>query len=135
MTTLVPSLSIVVANEVAKNVISEAMVDTSEGLKETSKGWGPHVQFTPEGKASVGKHATKYGIASIVWYFKHTFSNLKMKESCVHIWRNKYLDELSKRKHTDEIYVNELSTDKRTGRRLILGEEVDKQVQSHVLDL
>ena len=90
---LVPSLSIVVLNEVAKNVISEAMVDNSEGLKELWR----DVQFTPEGKARIGKHAAKYGVASIVWYFKHTFSNLKLKESCVRTWRNKYLDENSKR--------------------------------------
>ena len=64
------------------------------------------------------------------------FSNFEVKESCVHTWRNKYLDELSKRKCTDEeIDVSELSTDKRTRRRLILGEEVDKQVQSYILDI
>ena len=63
---LVPSLNIVLANEVAKIVISKAMVDTSEGLKGTSKGQGPHVQFTSEWKARIGKHATKCGVASIV---------------------------------------------------------------------
>ena len=54
------------ANEVVKNVISKAMVDISEELKGTSKGQGSHVQFTPEGKARIGKHATKCGVASIV---------------------------------------------------------------------
>ena len=66
LATLVPFLSIVVANEVVKNVISKAMVDINEELKGTSKGQGSHVQFTPEGKARIGKHATKCGVASIV---------------------------------------------------------------------
>ena len=43
---------------------------------------------------------------------------------------------VKKLKRTDEeIDVSELSTDKRIGRRLILGEEVDEQVQSYVLYL
>ena len=51
------------------------------------------------------------------------------------MWRNKYLDELSKIKcEGEEMDVNELS-DKKRGRRLMLGEKLDEQVQSYVLDL
>ena len=132
---VVPSSSIVAANEVVKNVISEATAGTSEGLKGSLKERGPYVQFTPEEKARIGKRAAEYGVASTVRHFKRTFSDREVKESSVRTWRNKYLDELSKRKRAgEEMDVNELS-DKKRGRRLMLGEELDKQVQSYVLDL
>ena len=135
MARVVPSSSIVTANEVVKNVISEATAGTSEGLKWSSKEWGPYVQFTPEEKARIWKHAAEYGVASTVRHFKRTFSEREVKENSVRTWRNKCLDELSKRKRAgEEMDVNELS-DKKRGRRLILGEELDKQVQSYVLDL
>ena len=132
---VVPSSSIVATNEVVKNVISEATAGTSEGLKGSLKEQGPYVQFNPEEKARIGKRAVEYGVASTVRHFKCTFSDLEMKESSVRTWRNKYLDGLSKRKRAgEEMYVNELS-DKKRGRRLMLGEELYKQVQSYVLDL
>ena len=49
-----------------KNVISEVMAGTSEGLKESSKERGSYVQFTPEEKARIGKCAAEYGVASTV---------------------------------------------------------------------
>ena len=53
----------------------------------------------------------------------------------MHTWRNEYIDKLSKRKRAgEEMDVNELS-DKKRGRGLMLGGELDKQVQSYVLDL
>ena len=53
----------------------------------------------------------------------------------MHTWRTKYLNELGKRKHSGEAMdINELSDEKR-GRKLMLGEELDKQVQSYLLDL
>ena len=94
------------------------------------------MQFTPEEKVRIGKRAAEYGVASTVRHFKQKFSDREVKESSVRTWKNKYLNEFGKRKRAGEelMDINELS-DKKRGRRLMLGEELDKQVQSYILEL
>ena len=139
---VMPSSSIAMANEAVKNAISkttdtssDTSEDTSKALNASLKGRGPYVQFTPEEKARIGKWAAQYGVASTTRHFKRFFSDREVKESSVRTWRNKYLNELGKRKHAGEkMDITELS-DKKRGRPLLLGEELDSQVQSYVLDL
>ena len=122
---LVPSSSIIAANEAVKDAISE-----------TTKTRGPYVQFTAEEKARMGKRAAECGIASTVRYFNKIYSDREVKESSVRTWKKKYTDEVNKRKRAgeEEIDISELP-DKKRGRRLLLGEELDRQVQSYILDL
>ena len=65
---VVPSSSIIVANEAVKYAISKTS-DTSKASSEgecSVKGRGPDVQFTPEEKVRIGKQAVGYGVASTV---------------------------------------------------------------------
>ena len=119
---VIPSSSIIAANEAVKHAVSQ-----------TTKTRGPYVQFTAEEKARMGKRAAECGIASTVRYFNKIYSDREVKESSVRTWMNKYKDEISKRKR-GEIDINELP-DKKRGRRLLLGEELDRQVQLYILDL
>jgi len=62
---LVPSSSIIAANEVVKDAISQS-----------TKARGPYVQFTAEEKARMGKRAAEFGIASTVRYFNKIYSRM-----------------------------------------------------------
>ena len=75
---VVPSSSIVVANEVVKNVISESTAGTSEGLTGSLKEWGPYVEFTLEEKTKLESVLQNI---EYVQHFKLMFSNCEVKES------------------------------------------------------
>ena len=71
----------------------------------------------------------------MVWYYIKQFPNLK--ENTVRDWRNAYRIELKKRVREGSaggnamINISELPM-KKKGRPLLLGEELDKQVQSYL---
>ena len=79
----------------------------------------------------MGKQAAECGIASTVRYFNKIYSDREIKESSVRTWKNKYKDKVSKRKCAGED-ICELP-DKKRGRRLLLGEELNRQVQSYYI--
>jgi len=78
---LVPSSSIIAANEAVKDAISQS-----------TKARGPYMQFTAEKKARRGERAAEFGIASMVRYFNKIYSDYEVKESSIRTWKNKYKD-------------------------------------------
>ena len=90
--------------------------------------------FTAEEKATIGKRAAEFGVTNTIRHFKKEFTDRELKESTVRLWANRYKQELSSRKKQDgdseDMKVTRLKNKKR-GRPLMLGKELDKQVQMY----
>ena len=54
-----------------------------------------------------------------------------LKESTIRTWKTKYTEELRKRKPTEPLPFKELP-DRKQGRPLLLGDELDTAVQAYV---
>ena len=80
----------------------------------------------------MGKRATEFGVTASLRYFSKKYPDRSLKESSIRTWRDKYLRELAKKKRSgEEVAVTTLANKKR-GRPLLLGEELDKQVQAYL---
>lgn len=91
-----------------------------------------YAKFTPEQRAEIGRRAAEHGVASTIRYYASQYS---LKESTIRGWRDSYIREMKKRKMENKpVNVTELP-EKRRGRPLLLGEELDRQVQAYVTAL
>ena len=80
----------------------------------------------------IERRAAEYGVVAAIRHFNKEYPNLK--ESTVRDWRDAYRQELKKKRKVDSkggIKIDELPGRKR-GRPLLLGEELDKQVQDYL---
>jgi hypothetical protein len=129
LSTVVPSSSIAAANKEVKQVLDKA--DKPEGnLKR-----GAYEYFTPEEKAQIGKRAAEYGVTASLRYFSKAFTGRSLKESTVRTWKMKYLQEIAARRRSGgDMNVKEL-VNKKLGRPLMLGEDLDKQVRAYLTAL
>ena len=94
---------------------------------------GTYEHFTPEENALIGKRAAEFGIRASIRYFSTKFPGHSLKESSVRTWMTKYQKELAARKRAGEdTTVKELGK-KKTGRPLMLGEELDRQVRAYLI--
>ena len=94
----------------------------------------PYVIVTPEQKARVGKYAAENGTTNAIRRFSKDMPNLK--ESTIRGWKTVYLCELtSKLKAGDEDTAVERLPVKPKGRPLLLGPELDRQVQDYLISL
>jgi len=121
----VPSTSIDAAN-----LDLRAVIDTMSS--HNSKKRGRYEKYTPEQKAMIGKRAAEHGVVSSDRHYIKDFPNLK--ENTVREWRNAYRLEFKKKvrnRTKGSINITELPQKKR-GRPLLLGEELDKQVQAYL---
>ena len=97
-----------------------------------SKKRGHYEKYTPEQKAMIGKRAAEHGVVAAIRYYIKDFPNLK--ENTVRDWRNAYKLELKKRVRDGSeggINIPEIPQKKR-GHLLLLGEELDEQVQAYL---
>ena len=123
---LIPSSSIAAANSKVQ-IVLESGTFPSGGKKR-----GPYVTYTPEQKALIGKRAAECGVVSTIRHYAQEFP--KLRESTVRDWRNAYSLELKKKRKAgivDAINIDVLPGKKR-GRPLLLGEELDRQVQAYL---
>ena len=91
---------------------------------------GSYMKFTPEQKA----HFARYALESenkraIVKDFKQW--GIHLKESTVRTWKMKYTEGLQKRNPTEPLPIKALP-DRKQGRPLLLGVELDTAVQAYV---
>ena len=80
--------------------------------------------FSADEKSMIGKRAAEHGVLSTIRHFSKVYPNHDLKESTVRGWKNRYINEL----------VREL-VDKKRGRPLLLGKELDAEVQAYIHDL
>ena len=118
-----PSSSIASANGEVRSVASQEPASR-----------GAYSKFTSEQKAVIGKRAAEHGVAATIHFYANKFPNLK--ESSVHTWKSAYTLEIKKRRREGH---NDLSVktlhEKKRGRPLLLGDELDMQVRAYLTTL
>ena len=126
--TVLPSSTITATNKEVKQVLKRSK---TPGASKR----GEYEHFTPEEKAQIGQRAAECGVTASIQHFSKVFPGRSLKESSVKTWKMKYLQEIAARKRAGkDLTVKELAT-KKAGRPLLLGEDLDKQVQAHLAAL
>ena len=89
---------------------------------------------SPENKAKVAKYALENGVTASFHHFKQTGEFNNLKESTVHGWVKQYWSELraaAGESSTITAYVKKLCK-KKQGTPLLLGEDLERQVQEFI---
>ena len=131
LSTVVPASAIVAANEEVKKVIS---TNASEEDSACSSRHGAYEHFTPKEKARIGKRAAEHGVTATVRLFSKAFPVRPLKESSVRTWKKYKVELVKNKKAGKDVAVKEL-VDKKRGRPLLLGSELDKQMQVYLTTL
>ena len=151
--TVSPSASLPEPNGSLKKKVPSKAIELANAevtkLKETRPGGrGPYVYLTGAQRYQVGKRAAEYGSTNAMRYFEKTYPNFpQLKETTVRRLKGLYTANLlqpapPKKPDTDDSdededakamssTVKELPR-KKTGRPLLIGEELDAQVQQYV---
>ena len=91
--------------------------------------------YTDEEKLKIGKRAAEMGVTSTLKFFEKDFADRPLKESTVRTWATKYKKELAlRRKFGKKMEITKLESAPR-GPPLLLGKEMDVQVQEYVKSL
>jgi len=94
----ISTVGIVASNKKVQQVMGS--INDGTMLKKDS-----YKHFYDEERAQIGKYAADHGVAAAVRYFQRLFPMRKVKESSVHTWRDKYLDDLQIRKKKGEKWL------------------------------
>lgn len=128
LSAIVPSSRMEAVNTMVRPVIEEQIDDNCS--KKSSR--GKYEIFSPDKKAKIGKRAAEHGVLSTIRHFSKIYPDRALNESTVRGWKNKYKNELWRlKKSGKEVVVREL-VDRKRGRPLLLGNELDQQVQAYV---
>lgn len=131
-----PSSSIEVANEAVKKVL--------EADDERCKPRGQYNSFNSS-KATIAKCALEIGVTKAIRKLEKQFPGRTLKESSIRGWVSKYKQEVNLKRLSSaknvggedfclDVEVKKLENKKR-GRPLLLGEELDEQVKTYILAL
>ena len=115
--------------------IEEANKEVNAHSSRQSTGGKRHAQYvivTPEQKARVAKYAAENGTTNAIRRFAKDIPDLK--ESTVRGWKTVYLRELASRRATDnkDVAIERIPAGPK-GRPLLLGQELDRQVQAYLM--
>ena len=108
-----------------------ALLSSDSNTKDDGSGpsRGPYMKFS-EQKAQVARYAMESGNKQAIWRYSKEWG-VDLKESTVRSWKSKYEDEVRKRKPTEPLPIKALPNRKQ-GRPLLLGEELDTAVKAYV---
>ena len=116
----------------APSAIEEANNEVKDVLARGSKR-APYLKATPEMKAVVAKYASENGIMSAIRHFEKQFAPNSLKESTIRGWKNLYQAELKMRVSRKEEDLDiKVIPEKKIGRPLLLGSDLDKEVQAYL---
>ena len=107
-------------------MLTASCVTTEDDEIDDCRRRGTYQHFTSKEKLELGKRAAKLGITSTVRYFTAKSGEERtLSPSTLFAWKGKYLHKLKQRHSDKDPSVNELPNKKR-GRPLLLGSELDK---------
>ena len=121
-----------VENELKSMEITSS--SSSETTPSAGNNRGVYLKISAKDRAMIGEYASKNGVAAAIHHFKQTGQFLSLKETSVRGWRDAYCKELaiqSRKRPGSSISIVELPL-KRRGRPLLLGEEMEREVQSFI---
>ena len=91
-----------------------------------------YLKILSEQKAFIARYAANHGIVNAIRWFSKDFPENSLKESTIRGWKKAYLKELSLlKKAGKDMGIGKLP-EKKTGRPLMLGETLDKEVQAYI---
>ena len=126
----VPSSAIASTNR------EEQKISASLSASSESKKRGPYSKsFSPQIKAEIGRYAAENRVASTLR--RYVSKHPDLKESTVRTWRNMYSQELMRVRSGTKMgatTIQELPS-KKKGHPYLLGEKLEKQVQSYLIAL
>ena len=122
LSTSVPSEAIATANKRVRDVLDKS----SDGKKSQR---GSYQILTPAQKLLIGQRAAEFGTTAAIKCFAKKYPELSLKETTVRRLKNQYQDELHVKQ---EVPTAEAFAGKKNGRPLMIGEELDKQVQEYI---
>ena len=118
----IPRLTIVSANVAVRSAIA------SQGSSR-----GPYLHLTPAQKFQIGKRASEHGTTNALRYYKATFPDLpELKETSVRRFKDAYRENLKKRVRCDNADELKELPNKKMGRPLLVGEDIDQQVKEYL---
>ena len=126
--------------KVPSQAIAAANRKVSEAI-EGAKSRGPYITLTPAQRLTVGKRAAEHGTTAAIRFFSKKYPELALKEATVRRLKNLYQSQLSitrnlRRQESDTNLegLQELPP-KKSGRPLMIGDELDKLVREYISDL
>ena len=132
-TSVLPSPTGPLSKEIPSSIVA-ANAEVSKVLNEKfSIKRGEYNKLTSKEKAEIGKRASEYGIASTIRHLAKIYPNLK--ESSVRTWKNIYLAELRCRRTCQESLIITDLPEKKNGRPLLLGDQLEFEVICYLKDL
>ena len=99
--------------------------------KVSQKKREPYLHLTPAQRFKVGQRTSEFGVTNTLRYYAKHFPELPLKEPSVRRLKNEYQSSLKGTLKGSGDGVKELPY-KKTGRPLLLGGKLDKQVQEYV---
>jgi len=119
------------------SAIASINLSVKEEIKQTARSKrAPYLILTPAQRFQVGKRAAEHGVTATIRYYARKFKDLPLKESSVRRLKNEYQASL-KIASADEPSssgTQEL-VPRKTGRPLMLGEDLDKLVRHYLVEL
>ena len=117
--------------QLSSSAIEEANKEVTAILCDPGKRH-PYLKISPEQKAIIARYAANHGIIKAVRQFSKDFPDNSLKETTIRGWKKTYLKELSSRKKAGKDMTIEKLPEKKTGRPLMLGDTLDKEVQAYI---
>ena len=125
----------------AANVKVVEALDEADEKKSLSRTRGKYSFTTPAQKYEVGKRAAEHGVTATIRYYAKKHPHLVLKESSVRRFKNLYQERIKLNLHCLGVtdlekaeFAKELPN-KKPGRPLATGEEIDQQVRHYLTDL
>ena len=117
-----PSSAIKSANTAISEVVS------AEVAKKEKSPRGTYQHYSAKERADIGRRASEYGLNSSITHYAKLNPSRALPMSSDYTWKANYLKELNKRKKEEDLTdITELPNKKR-GKPLLLGKELDDQV-------
>ena len=125
----VPSATIQAANKAVKRVLDAESKDEAPRSGQVGSR-GQYEVFSPTEKAVIAKYAIEVGVTKAIRKLEKNYPGRQLKESTVRSWVKKYKEEIWQT-HTSPAKLD----DKKRGKPLLLGKELDEQVKAYILAL
>ena len=132
------------SEKVPAKAIELANAEVEQQLKETPRARRPYSILTPAQRYEVGKRASEHGATASIRYFSKKYLQLSLKETTVRRLKNLYQSMLKSKLESKKLNADGEGADgqqvlelhrKKTGRPLLVIEELDTQVQEYIKDM
>ena len=121
------------SEHLSSEAIREANKEVKSVLSKESNKCSPYLRATGKQKAIIAKYTAENGIVKSIQHFQKNFPDDILKESTVRGWKMPTFMSYSSG-DDDDVAITELAT-KKTGRLLLLDEQMDREVEMYLLSL